>query len=66
MIINGKILQKIPSEFRIRGHERFPKGEILGGRTSGPGYIDIEGLQKWVAKKFAKYLHLNWDPSWGS
>ena len=39
----------------------FQKGITLGGRTSGSYYI--EGLQKWVAKKFAKYLYLSWDSS---
>ena len=48
----------------VGGHERFPKGITLGGRTSGR--VNLVGLQKWVAKKFAKFLHLFWDLSWGS
>ena len=47
--------------FGVRG---FQKGITLGGRTSGR--INLVGLQKWVAKKFAKFLHLIWDLSWGS
>ena len=42
----------------------FQKGITLGGKTSRSDHI--EGLQKWVAKKFANYLHLSWDPSQGS
>ena len=42
----------------------FQNGIILGGRTFRRDYI--EGLQKGVAKKFAKYLHLSWDLSRGS
>ena len=39
----------------------FQKGITLGGKTSRSDHI--EGLQKGVAKKVAKYLHLSWDPS---
>ena len=42
----------------------FQKGITLGGRTSGSDCI--VGLRNGVAEKFAKYLHLSWDPSWGS
>ena len=42
----------------------FQKGIKLGGWTSRSDRI--VGLQKGVAKKFAKYLHLSWDPSQGS
>ena len=42
----------------------FQKGITLGGRASGS--LIILGLQKWVAKKFAKFWHLFWDSSWGS
>ena len=42
----------------------FEKGITLGCRTSGS--VHIVGLQKWVAKIFAKFLHLSWDPSRGS
>ena len=41
----------------------FQKGITLGGRTSGR--VNLVGLQKWVAKKFAKFLHLIWDLSRG-
>ena len=42
----------------------FQKGITLGGRTSGS--VNLVGLQNKVAKKFAKFLHLSWDPSQGS
>ena len=42
----------------------FQKGITLGGRISGK--VNLVGLQKWVAKKFAKFLHLIWDLSQGS
>ena len=42
----------------------FQKGITLGGRISGR--VNLVGLQKWVAKKFAKFLHLISDLSWGS
>ena len=42
----------------------FQKGITLGGRTSES--VNIMGLQNRVAKKFAKFLHLNWDLSQGS
>ena len=44
----------------------FRKGTTLGsgGRTSGK--INLVGLQKWVAKKCAKILHLIWELSRGS
>ena len=42
----------------------FQKGITVGGRTSGSDYI--QALQKWFAKKFAKYLHLSRDLSRGS
>ena len=42
----------------------FQKGITLGGRTSGK--INLVGLQKWVAKKCAKILHLIWELSRGS
>ena len=58
-----KICKIFASEFRfnlgvMRG---FQKGITLGGRTSRSDHT--EGLQKQVAQKFAKYLHLSWDPS---
>ena len=42
----------------------FQKGITLGGRTSGS--LNFVGLQKRVAKKFAKFMHLSWDLSQGS
>ena len=42
----------------------FQKVITLGGRISGR--VNLVGLQKWVAKKFAKFLHLIWDLSRGS
>ena len=42
----------------------FQKGITLGVRVSRS--VRIVGLQKRVAKKFAKFLHLSWDPSLGS
>ena len=42
----------------------FQKGITLGGRTSGS--VTFVGLQKRVAKKFAKFLHLSSDLSQGS
>ena len=42
----------------------FQKGITLGGRTSGR--VNLLGVQKRVAKKFAKFLHLSVDPSQGS
>ena len=33
----------------------FQKGITLGGRISGR--VNIVGLQKWAAKKFAKFLY---------
>ena len=41
----------------------FQKGITLGGRTSANLYM--MGSQNRVAKKFAKFLHLSWDSSWG-
>ena len=41
----------------------FQKGITLGVRTSGS--FHMKGLQKRVAKKFAKFLHLSWDPIQG-
>ena len=41
----------------------FPKGTTLGGGS--PGSVYNAGLQIGVAKKFAKILHLSWDPSQG-
>ena len=59
-------LQKVCKFFCIKlGVMRgFQKGITLGGRTPGSG--PNAGLQNMVAKKFAKFLHLNQDPSWGS
>ena len=42
----------------------FQKGITLGGRVTGR--VHIVGLQKRLAKKFAKFLHLSLDSSWGS
>ena len=42
----------------------FLKGITLGVRISGS--FHILSLQKWVAKKFAKFSHLSWDSSRGS
>ena len=42
----------------------FQKGITLGGRTSVR--VNLVSLQKWVAKKFAKFLHLIGDLSQGS
>ena len=42
----------------------FQKGITLRCKTSRS--VQIVGLQKWVAKKFAKFLHLSWDLSRGS
>ena len=41
----------------------FQKGMSLWGGTSGS--FHMVGLQKRVAKKFAKFLHLSWDQSQG-
>ena len=42
----------------------FPKCITPGGRT--PGSVHNVSLQNRVAKKFANFLHLSWDPSQGS
>ena len=42
----------------------FQKGITLGGRTSGS--VNLVGLQNKVAKVFAKFLQLSWDPYQGS
>ena len=39
-------------------------GITLGGSTSGR--VNLLGVQKRVAKKCAKFLHLSWDSSWES
>ena len=41
----------------------FQKGITFVGRTSKS--VNFMGLQNMVAKKFAKFLHLSWDLSWG-
>ena len=63
-------LQKICTFFApelgfVLGVKRgFQKGITPGGRT--PGSVHNVGLQNRVAKKFANFLHLRWDLSWGS
>ena len=42
----------------------FQKGITLDGRTSRS--VNLVGLQNWVAKKFAKFLHLTLDLGRGS
>ena len=60
-----KNLQNFASELGSKSGvmRGFQKGITLGCKTSGN--VLIVGLQKWVAKKFAKFLHLCWDPSRG-
>ena len=41
----------------------FQKGITLGGGIYGS--VNLVDLQKWAAKKFAKFLHLVWDLSQG-
>ena len=50
--------------FKLGIMRGFQKGITLGGRTSANFYL--MGLQNRVAKKFAKFLHLSVDLSWGS
>ena len=61
-----KNLQNFVSElgFKFGVMRGFQKGITLEGRT--PGSVHNGGLQKRVAKKFANFVHLSWDPSWGS
>ena len=61
-----KIFKKFASELRCKlGVMRgFQKGMTLDGQTSKSD--NLVGLQKRVAKKFAKILHLSLDLSWGS
>ena len=47
--------------FKLGVMKGFQKGITLGGRASGSFHI-LE-LQRWVAKKFAKFLHLSLDSS---
>ena len=46
---------------KLRVMRGFKKGITLGNRS-----VNNVGLQNRVAKKFAKSLHLSWDPSQGS
>ena len=61
-----KNLQNFAPElgFKFGVMRGFRKGITLEVRTSVS--FHILGLQKWVAKIFAKFLHLSWDSSWGS
>ena len=49
---------------KLRVMRGFQKGITLGNKTYRS--VNDVGLQKRVAKKFAKSLHLSWDPSQGS